>query len=50
MTITDITEALEYMLRLIADEWEFPDAAFKAAQKFKVSQSDLEAAYDALHA
>lgn len=50
MSVTDITDALAYMVQLIGDGWEFPDAAFKAARAFKVPQGDLEAAYDAMHA
>lgn len=38
--------ALEYLIELIKAGGEFPDAAYKAAQEFKVDQAELEKEYD----
>jgi hypothetical protein len=40
--------ALNYMLTLVDDGWEFPDAAYRAASCWHVQQERLEAEYDAL--
>ena len=39
--------ALEELNRMIRSGHEFPDAAWAAAQNHKVSQQELEAAWDA---
>lgn len=41
-----MSKALNHMINLIAQGYDFSDAAFKAASKYKVVQSDLEQAYD----
>jgi hypothetical protein len=38
--------ALQYLLQQTKNGAEFPDAAYDAAQKFNVSQPELEASYD----
>ena len=39
--------ALRYMLKLIAEGYEYPDAQWKATQRYNVSADDLTEAYDA---
>lgn len=39
--------ALRYMLKLIAEGYEYPDAQWKASQRYHVSADDLTEAYDA---
>lgn len=41
-----MTDALKYLLALIADGVEFPDALWKATQKFRVDAETLTAEYD----
>jgi hypothetical protein len=42
-----VEKALNYMVMLIENGWEFPDAEWKALDRFKtVSQYDLQEAYD----
>lgn len=38
--------ALEYLIQLIDDGYEYPDAQYKASQKFKVSSEELQERYD----
>ncbi|MND11850.1 hypothetical protein D3C80_19620 [compost metagenome] len=38
--------ALEYLIQLIDDGYEYPDAQYKASQKFKVSAEELQERYD----
>lgn len=38
--------ALETLISLISDGWEFPDAAYKAARMHHVNQEELETLYD----
>lgn len=39
-------QALAAMRKLIGDGWDFADAAYSAASKFKINQAELEDAYD----
>lgn len=41
-----LEQACNYLIMLIKSGIDFPDAAFKASQKFKVNQSMLEREYD----
>lgn len=43
-----VERASEYMLELIQAGAEFPDAAWKAAQRFNVQQHHIEDNYDDL--
>jgi hypothetical protein len=40
-------EALEYLIQLIHDGVEYPDAEYKAVKKYGVSADELRACYDA---
>ena len=40
--------AIELHLHIMEEGAEFPDEAYRIAQKYKVKQSDLEQAYDKL--
>lgn len=41
-----LKKACSYLLGLIADGWEYPDAHAKAANKFKVNADHLADLYD----
>ncbi|GEM_PF-1929074 len=41
-----MTKAFDYLLSLIEQGWEFPDACAKAATKFDVSHDLLRRMYD----
>lgn len=41
-----LTRAHEYLLDLIADGWEYPDAHSKAVSKYKVNAEQLADLYD----
>jgi len=41
-----IDEALQELLRLVAEGWEFPDAAWRVASRKSVQYDALVAAYD----
>lgn len=41
-----LDQALEYLIKLIRQGGEFPDACWTASQKFGVSYSKLQEAYD----
>lgn len=41
-----LIKAHSYLLELIADGWEYPDAHSKAANKFKVNGDQLSELYD----
>lgn len=43
-----MSDALAYMVELIADGMEFPDAQWKASQRYKVSADELTEEYDSL--
>jgi hypothetical protein len=44
--MSKIDNALEYLTQLIAEGWEYPEAEFKASEKFKVNYQKLRDAYD----
>ena len=43
-----LEDALEYMMILVSQEWDYCDAQFKASQKFKVSAEDLTEAWESI--
>lgn len=43
-----LENALDYMVTLISQEWDFCDAQFKASRKFNVSAQELSDAYDTI--
>lgn len=47
--MTTLERALEALLELIRNGWEYPDAEWKISQRFKVSHDELREAYDAFH-
>lgn len=42
----NVFRALNYLDQLLDEGVEFPDAIWKATQKYNVSAQDLQAAYD----
>lgn len=41
-----MTDAIDYLISLINDGWEYPDAEYKAAKKFGVDCDELRQCYD----